>query len=70
VPDPRVRAGAGQPVLLGGLVLDGPLSTLPALTKSLLMENFDELVTARDVRLDAVEEYLAGLRGDELFRDR
>ena len=27
------------------------------------MENFDELVTAQDVRLDAVEEYLAGLRG-------
>ena len=50
--------------------VDGPLSTLPVLTKSLLMENFDELVTAQDVRLDAVEEYLAGLRGDELFRDR
>lgn len=46
------------------------MSTLPVLTKSLLMENFDELVTAQDVRLDAVEEYLAGLRGDELFRDR
>ena len=50
--------------------VDGPLSTLPVLTKSLLMENFDELVTAQDVRLDAVEEYLAGLRGDELFRGR
>ena len=44
--------------------VDGPLSTLPVLTKSLLMENFDELVTAQDVRLDAVEEYLAGLRGE------
>jgi phenylacetate-coenzyme A ligase PaaK-like adenylate-forming protein len=47
--------------------LDGPLAELPVLTKTQLMEHFDELVTARDVRLGDVEEYLAGLRGNELF---
>jgi phenylacetate-CoA ligase len=50
--------------------LDAPLSALPVLTKAELMEHFDELVTAPDVRLGAVEEYLAGLRGNELFRGR
>ena len=40
------------------------------LTKAQVMEAFDELATADDVRLGAVEEYLAGLRGNELFRGR
>ena len=50
--------------------LDATLSALPVLTKAALMEHFDELVTAPDVRLGAAEEYLAGLRGGELFRGR
>ncbi len=49
---------------------DAPLAELPVLTKAQLMEAFDELVTAPDVRRGAVEEYLAGLRGNELFRGR
>jgi putative adenylate-forming enzyme len=50
--------------------LDAPLSELPVLTKAQLMEEFDEAVTDRAVRLDAVERHLAVLRGDELFRGR
>src|SRR5215207_6940457 len=46
---------------------DSPLSELPVLTKTQLMERFDELVTARNVRLEDVEENLTRLRGDELF---
>ncbi|MGI5132820.1 phenylacetate--CoA ligase family protein [Pseudonocardia sp. CA-107938] len=47
-----------------------PLSELPVLTKSLLMERFDELVTAPDVQLAGVERYLAGLHGEDLYRGR
>jgi hypothetical protein len=50
--------------------LDARLSDLPVLTKAQVMEAFDELATADDVRLGAVEEYLAGLRGNELIRGR
>lgn len=49
---------------------DAPLSDLPVLTKDALMGHFDEIVTAPDVSLRAVEEYLAALRGDELFRGK
>jgi phenylacetate-coenzyme A ligase PaaK-like adenylate-forming protein len=40
--------------------MDRPLSDLPVLTKSQLMEDFDELVTDRAVRLDAVRAHLDG----------
>lgn len=46
------------------------LQDLPVLTKSLLMEHFDELVTDRTIRLHDVEAYLATLRGNERFRGR
>jgi phenylacetate-coenzyme A ligase PaaK-like adenylate-forming protein len=49
---------------------DGPLSQLPVLTKQSVMDNFDSLVTRPDVQLLAVEQYLANLRGNELFHDR
>ena len=49
---------------------DRPLHELPVLTKSLVMESFDEMVTARDVRLDAVGRYLSSLEGNELFHGR
>jgi len=45
------------------------LSELPVLTKSLLMENFDEVVTDPSVRLRDAEAFLAA-GSDELFRDR
>jgi putative adenylate-forming enzyme len=47
-----------------------PLAELPVLTKSQLMESFDELVTDRSVRLAAVREFLEGLDGYRLFQGR
>src|SRR5215831_7437462 len=47
-----------------------PLQELPVLTKALVMEHFDELVTDRTVRLREVEVYLATLRNDERFLGR
>ena len=50
---------------------DRPLNELPVLTKEMLMENFDELVTYPTVRLADVEAHLATLSGeDELFNGR
>ena len=49
---------------------DSLLQELPVLTKALVMENFDELVTDPSVRLADVEAHLAALRGNELFRGR
>jgi phenylacetate-CoA ligase len=43
-----------------------PLSELPVLTKPLLMEHFDEVVTDRAVRLRDAEAFL----GDGLYLDR
>ena len=51
--------------------LDGrPLSDLPVLTKALMMEHFDDLVTDRNVRLSDADAFLAAEPGDRLFRDR
>lgn len=47
-----------------------PLGELPVLTKTILMENFDELVTDRSVRLADVDAFLASNPGDALFRGR
>src|SRR5262245_26069911 len=47
-----------------------PLQELPVLTKDLLMEHFDELVTDRAVRLHDVEAFLASFQGKERFRGR
>jgi phenylacetate-CoA ligase len=49
---------------------DRPLQELPVLTKKLVMEHFDELVTDPSVRLTDVEAHLATLRGDERFHGR
>src|SRR5215218_522650 len=47
---------------------DRPLSELPVLSKEMVMERFDELVTDPTVRLADVEAHLATLSGgDELF---
>jgi phenylacetate-CoA ligase len=50
--------------------LDQPLAELPVLTKTTLMENFDQLVTRPNLRLAGVEDYLSRLRGNELFQQR
>jgi phenylacetate-CoA ligase len=47
-----------------------PLSVLPVLTKQALMESFDSVVTRPGLRLADVEDYLAKLRGNELFQSR
>jgi phenylacetate-coenzyme A ligase PaaK-like adenylate-forming protein len=49
---------------------DRPLHELPVLTKALLMEHFDDLVTDRSVRLADVQAYLSALHGNERFQQR
>jgi phenylacetate-CoA ligase len=50
---------------------DRPLGDLPILTKEMVMEHFDELVTDPALRLADVEAHLATLSGgDELFYGR
>jgi phenylacetate-CoA ligase len=50
---------------------DRSLSELPVLTKEMVMERFDELVTDPTVRLADIEAHLATLSGgDELFNGR
>lgn len=44
-----------------------PLHELPVLTKALLMEHFDDLVTDRAIRLEEVKAHLRDLPGDERF---
>jgi phenylacetate-CoA ligase len=47
-----------------------PLSALPVLTKQMLMESFDSVVTRPGLRLVDVEDYLATLRSNDLFQGR
>jgi phenylacetate-CoA ligase len=47
-----------------------PLDKLPVLTKSVLMQNFDDVVTDPAVRLRDAEAFLAAGPGDRLFRGR
>ncbi len=51
-------------------LFDRPLQELPVLTKATLMEHFDELVTDRSVRLEAVREFAAARTEGRLFLDR
>ncbi len=48
-------------------LMDRPLQELPVLTKALMMEHFDDLVTDPTVRLADVEAHVATMRGDECF---
>jgi phenylacetate-coenzyme A ligase PaaK-like adenylate-forming protein len=45
-----------------------PLERLPILTKAVMMEHFDALVTDAAVRLSDVEAFLRGNPGDQLYR--
>jgi putative adenylate-forming enzyme len=49
---------------------DAPLSALPVVTKGMLMDRFDDLVTDRDIRFADVEVYLARATATDLFRGR
>lgn len=47
---------------------DAPLEALPVLTKRVMMERFDDLVTDRALRRADLERHLATVRGDETYR--
>ena len=47
-----------------------PLQELPVLTKAMLMEHFDEVVTDRSIRLEAVREFAAARMEGKLFLNR
>lgn len=49
---------------------DRPLGELPVLTKSMVMEHFDELVTDRTIRLRDVRTHLAGAGERGLYLGR
>jgi putative adenylate-forming enzyme len=51
-------------------ITDRPLQELPVLTKAILMEHFDELVTDRTIRLEDVRQYLADPDRQERFLNR
>ena len=51
-------------------LFDRPLDELPVLTKSMLMEHFDEFVTDRSIHLDVVREFVAARMENRLFLDR
>jgi phenylacetate-coenzyme A ligase PaaK-like adenylate-forming protein len=47
-----------------------PLHELPVLSKAMMMQNFDDLVTDRAVHIADVERHLETLRGDDRFLGR
>lgn len=47
-----------------------PLHELPVLTKAMLMEHLDDVVTDRTIRVHNVEAYLTAARCDERFLNR
>ena len=49
---------------------DHPLQDLPVLTKAMLMEHFDEVVTDRTLHLKDIQEYLAHPGGQARFLNR
>ncbi len=49
---------------------DAPLHELPVLTKAMLMEHFDELVTDRAIHLEEVKTHMRNLTFDERFLGR
>jgi phenylacetate-CoA ligase len=51
-------------------LMDHPLQELPVLTKAMMMEHFDDLVTDRAIRLRDAQQYLARADATKLFLDR
>ncbi len=49
---------------------DRPLNELPILTKAMLMENFNELVTDPSIKLEKVREFAAGDADKQRYLDR
>lgn len=50
--------------------LNRPLQELPVLTKAMMMEHFDELVTDQAIRREQVEAHQAKMTGDERYLGR
>ncbi len=50
-------------------LFDRPLQELPVLTKAMVMENFDELVTDRTLHLEDVRAYAAQGKAGQRYRD-
>lgn len=48
---------------------DAPLDQLPVLTKAILMEHWDDVVTDRALRLAEVQEFIRDLRDVRMFHD-
>ena len=51
-------------------LFDRPLQELPVLSKTMLMEHFDEVVTDRSIRLEAVRAFASERVEDRLYLDR
>jgi len=51
-------------------LFDAPMGELPVLTKTMLMENFDELVTDRSIRLEEVKRHVTIAKGGDRFLGR
>ena len=49
---------------------DAPLEMLPVLTKSMMMDHFDELVTDREIRLEEIMAYMKDQKRPERFLGR
>jgi putative adenylate-forming enzyme len=49
---------------------DAPLQELPVLTKAMLMEHFDDLVTDRAIRLEELKKHVMDLSGDQRYLGR
>ena len=47
-----------------------PLSELPTLTKSMVMEHFDDLVTNRDIQLEDVRAHMTGSENQQRYLNR
>lgn len=51
-------------------LMESPLQELPVLTKAMVMEHFDDLLTDRAIHLDDVRQYLERADSSRLFLDR
>ncbi|MEO8612433.1 MAG: phenylacetate--CoA ligase family protein [Chloroflexota bacterium] len=51
-------------------LMNRPLSELPILTKTMMMEHFDDLVTDRAIRLEDIRAHMTTLQSDQRYLDR
>ncbi len=51
-------------------LMNRPLSELPVLTKAMMMEHFDDLVTDRAIHLEDIRVHMAALQNDQRYLNR